>query len=46
MIAVAVTDDQAAFDPEGNYDTVADTLFRRIGPQVAPGAAPPLPPAT
>ena len=44
-IAVAVTYDQAAFDPQGNYDNVADTLFRRIGAQLAPGAAPPLPPA-
>lgn len=43
-IAVAVTYDQAAFDPQGNYDNVADSLFRKIGAQLAPGAAPPLPP--
>lgn len=43
-IAVAVTYDEAAFDPQGNYDNAADTLFRRIGAQLAPDAAPPLPP--
>jgi len=44
-IAVAVTYDQGAFDPQGDYQNEADTLFRRIGAQVAPGDAPPLPPA-
>lgn len=42
-IAVAVTYDQTAFDPQGNYDNVADSLFRKIGAQSAPGAAPPQP---
>jgi hypothetical protein len=42
---VAVTYDQAAFDSSGNYGNEADTLFRRIGAELAPGDAPPLPPA-
>jgi CubicO group peptidase (beta-lactamase class C family) len=43
-IATAVTFDPAAFDAEGNYSNVADTLFRRIGAELAPDEAPPLPP--
>lgn len=40
-IAVAVTYAPGAFDDEGNYHNVADTLFRRIGAQIAPQHAPP-----
>ena len=43
-IAVAVTFAPEAFDPQGNYANEADTLFRRIGAEVAPNDAPPLPP--
>ncbi len=43
-IAVAVTYDQGAFDNSGNYNNEADTLFRKIGAQLAPDDAPPLPP--
>ncbi|GAA4471197.1 serine hydrolase domain-containing protein [Rhodococcus olei] len=42
-IAVAVTYDQAAFDPAGNYTNQADTLFRKIGAVIAPDDAPPMP---
>lgn len=44
-IAVAVTFAQDAFDAAGDYTNQADTLFRRIGAEMAPGHAPPLPPA-
>lgn len=44
-IAVAVTFDPAAFDADGNYTNVADTLFRKIGAELAPDEAPPLRPA-
>nr|HRD14973.1 serine hydrolase domain-containing protein [Mycobacterium sp.] len=44
-IAVAVTFAQDAFDATGDYRNEADTLFRRIGAELAPGHAPPLPPA-
>ncbi|HNM96121.1 MAG TPA: serine hydrolase domain-containing protein [Mycobacterium sp.] len=44
-IAVAVTYAQDAFDATGDYRNEADTLFRRIGAELAPGHAPPLPPA-
>jgi CubicO group peptidase (beta-lactamase class C family) len=44
-IAAAVTYDQGAFDNSGNYSNEADTLFRKIGAQLAPDDAPPLPPA-
>lgn len=44
-IAVAVTFGQEAFDAAGDYSNEADTLFRRIGAEMAPGHAPPLPPA-
>lgn len=43
-IAVAVTFEPEAFDGDGNYANAADTLFRRIGAEVAPDAAPPLRP--
>ncbi|HZA12793.1 serine hydrolase domain-containing protein [Mycobacterium sp.] len=44
-IAVAATYDPAAFDDQGNYANSADTAFRRIAAEVAPGDAPPSPPA-
>ncbi len=43
-IAVAVTYDPEAFDDQGNYRNEADTLFRRIGAELAPDDAPPMPP--
>jgi CubicO group peptidase (beta-lactamase class C family) len=43
-IAVAVTFAPEAFDDQGNYDNEADTLFRRIGAELAPDDAPPMPP--
>ena len=43
-IAVAVTFEPEAFDADGNYVNAADTLFRRIGAELAPDDAPPLPP--
>lgn len=43
-IAVAVTFDQAAFNPTtGNYDNTADILWRRIGAVLVPKDAPPIP---
>jgi CubicO group peptidase (beta-lactamase class C family) len=44
-IAVAVTYAPEAFDDQGNYDNEADTLFRRIGAELAPDDAPPTPPS-
>jgi CubicO group peptidase (beta-lactamase class C family) len=44
-IAIAVTYDQAAFDEQGNYPNAADTAFRRLGAELAPDQAPPVPPA-
>ena len=44
-IAVANTYKPEAFDAQGNYSNEADTLFRRIGAEVAPDDAPPVPPA-
>lgn len=44
-IAVAVTYGPAAFDDAGVYKNEADTLFRKIGAQLAPADAPPTPPA-
>lgn len=44
-IAVAVTYDQDAFDASGDYTNAADTLFRKIGAEMAPDDAPPPPPA-
>ena len=43
-IAVAATYAPEAFDDQGNYRNDADTLFRRIGDELAPDDAPPLPP--
>ncbi|RZL80084.1 MAG: class A beta-lactamase-related serine hydrolase [Rhodococcus sp. (in: high G+C Gram-positive bacteria)] len=42
-IAVAVTYDPAAFDDTGAYQNAADALFRKIGAQLAPDDAPPMP---
>ena len=44
-IAVAVTFAPEAFDDQGNYHNEAETLFRRIGAELAPDDAPPVPPA-
>ncbi|WP_018334340.1 serine hydrolase domain-containing protein [Actinomycetospora chiangmaiensis] len=44
-IAVAVTFDQAAFDPTtGAYRNMADRLWRRIAATLVPDDAPPMPP--
>ncbi len=43
-VAVAVTYEPEAFDDEGSYVNSADTLFRRIGAELAPEHAPPTPP--
>lgn len=43
-IAVAVTFAPEAFDDAGNYVNAAMTLFRRLGAELAPGHAPPVPP--
>jgi CubicO group peptidase (beta-lactamase class C family) len=44
-IAVAATFAPEAFDDEGNYSNTSDVLFRRIGAELAPDHAPPVPPA-
>ena len=44
-IAVAVTFAPGAFDDEGDYANAAEALFRRIGAELAPDRAPPVPPA-
>ena len=44
-IAVANTYEPEAFDAQGNYSNEADTLFRRIGAEMAPDDVPPVPPA-
>jgi CubicO group peptidase (beta-lactamase class C family) len=44
-IAVAATFDPEAFDGRGDYSNGADVLFRRIGAELAPDQAPPVPPA-
>ncbi|BDX31711.1 hypothetical protein TUM20985_22580 [Mycobacterium antarcticum] len=44
-IAVAATFAPEAFDDEGNYSNAAEVLFRRIGAELAPDRAPPVPPA-
>jgi CubicO group peptidase (beta-lactamase class C family) len=44
-IAVAVTFAPEAFDDQGNYRNEADTLFRKIGAELAPEDAPPMPPS-
>jgi CubicO group peptidase (beta-lactamase class C family) len=43
-IAVAATYLPQAFDDQGNYENAADTLFRRIGAELAPDDAPPVRP--
>ena len=43
-IAVAVTYAPEAFDEQGNYSNQADILFRKIGAEVVPNDAPPIPP--
>lgn len=43
-IAVAVTYAPEAFDERGNYTNQADILFRKIGAELVPGDAPPMPP--
>ena len=43
-IAVAVTYAPEAFSPQGDYVNAAQVLFRRIGAEVAPDNAPPVPP--
>lgn len=40
-IAVAVTYQPTAFDEQGNYRNEADSLFRKIGAELAPSEAPP-----
>jgi hypothetical protein len=44
-IAVAVTYQPKAFDDQGNYANAADPLFRKIGAELAPDDAPPVPPS-
>jgi CubicO group peptidase (beta-lactamase class C family) len=44
-IAVAVTFDEGAFDAQGDYTNAADTVFRKIGAELAPDDAPPVPPS-
>jgi CubicO group peptidase (beta-lactamase class C family) len=41
-IAVAVTYLPEAYDDQGNYSNAADTLFRKIGAELAPDDAPPM----
>ncbi|MCW2686040.1 MAG: penicillin-binding protein beta-lactamase class [Mycobacterium sp.] len=41
-IAVAVSYRPEAFDDQGNYPNSAQTLFQRIGAELAPGDAPPV----
>jgi len=43
-IAVAATYAPEAFDDQGNYPNAADPLFRKIGAELAPEDAPPMPP--
>ncbi|WP_433508518.1 hypothetical protein ACQP04_23030 [Pseudonocardia halophobica] len=46
-VAVAVTFDQAAFDPTtGDYKNSADVLWRKIAATLVPGDAPPMPPGS
>jgi hypothetical protein len=40
-IAAAVTYRPDAFDDQGNYRNEAETLFRKIGAEIAPNDAPP-----
>ena len=43
-IAVAVTYAPEAFDDNGDYPNAAEMLFRKIGAELAPDDAPPMPP--
>jgi CubicO group peptidase (beta-lactamase class C family) len=43
-IAIAVTYAPEAFDDQGNYRNEADTMFRKVAAELAPGDAPPMPP--
>lgn len=43
-IAVAVTYAPEAFDDQGNYVNSAEVLFRKLGAELAPDDAPPVPP--
>ncbi len=43
-IALAVTNDEEAFDPSGAYENSADDIFREIGAYLAPGESPPVKP--
>lgn len=43
-MAIAVTYQPEAFDDQGDYRNEAETLFRRIGKELAPDEAPPVPP--
>ena len=43
-IAVAATFAPEAFDDQGDYPNAAETLFRKIGAEMAPDDAPPVPP--
>ncbi|MCT7660166.1 serine hydrolase domain-containing protein [Mycobacterium deserti] len=43
-IAVVTTFAPRAFDDHGDYHNEAETLFRRIGAELAPDDAPPMPP--
>ena len=43
-IAVVATFNPEAFDDQGDYSNAADSLFRRVGAQLAPTDAPPQPP--
>jgi CubicO group peptidase (beta-lactamase class C family) len=44
-IAVAATFAPEAFDAQGDYSNASEALFRRIGAELAPDHAPPVPPA-
>jgi CubicO group peptidase (beta-lactamase class C family) len=44
-IAVAATFSPKAFDDQGDYANASEVLFRRIGAELAPDHAPPVPPA-
>lgn len=44
-VAVAVTFAPEAFDDRGGYSNAAQLLFRRLGAELAPDHAPPMPPA-
>lgn len=45
-IAIAVTYLPEAFDDTGGYPNEAETLFRKVGAELAPEDAPPTPPGT